>query len=597
LWGLPLSLVSDLSSSQSLNGSEKYSCSDDFFVPALEVIADWWELSPDVAGATLMAAGGSSPELFTNLAGTFLRSDVGFGAIVGSAVFNVLFVVGFCTLAVDKPMELDWYCLSRDSLFYAFVLIMLAMFFGVISPDIIEWYEALILHLLYYVYVYIMSRNDDLRAWAYRMAGRRKAQMAQEDQFAKGLTLGSMKDDDTSITASGPVPMRRQGSNQISFMKLMTTSVNVIDIASTRMELEVSANVNAAFQKYDTDGNGTIDSKELKILCQDLGCPEISDAEVTEILQKVDSDGNGVIDLEEFTAWFLASSQRLRADVSNGFHEHDDDKDGCLTAQQVGHLIRSLSAAIGEEDIADAVKACATDERGLVTKDAFMEWYEKSDLWKHGMEVGESMADEAEGLSLSPPTEGGAKAWIWYLLTLPYVFTFIYTLPDVRRPGRQKYAYLAFFLCLCYMGLFSYFMVSWTETIGATAQIPSVIMGLTFLAAGTSVPDMLSAVIVAKQGEGDQAVSSSIGSNVFDICIGLAFPWLLFIAVYQEAVTVTASNLFISILVLVLTLCILIGLVRYRNWSLPRSSGYWLIFFYFCYVAQQLALTKWDGAC
>jgi sodium/potassium/calcium exchanger 2 len=46
-------------------------------------------------------------------------------------------------------------------------------------------------------------------------------------------------------------------------------------------------------------------------------------------------------------------------------------------------------------------------------------------------------------------------------------------------------------------------------------------MGLTFLAAGTSVPDMLSAIIVAQQGFGDKAVSSTLGSNVFDINIGL----------------------------------------------------------------------------
>ena len=34
------------------------------------------------------------------------------------------------------------------------------------------------------------------------------------------------------------------------------------------------------------------------------------------------------------------------------------------------------------------------------------------------------------------------------------------------------------------------------EIIGATLGVPDVIMGLTFLAAGTSVPDMLAAVIV-----------------------------------------------------------------------------------------------------
>lgn len=56
---------------------------DELFVPALEIIADKWELSNDVAGATLMAAGGSAPELATSFVGSFQRSDVGFGTIVG----------------------------------------------------------------------------------------------------------------------------------------------------------------------------------------------------------------------------------------------------------------------------------------------------------------------------------------------------------------------------------------------------------------------------------------------------------------------------------------------------------------------------------
>ena len=46
------------------------------------------------------------------------------------------------------------------------------------------------------------------------------------------------------------------------------------------------------------------------------------------------------------------------------------------------------------------------------------------------------------------------------------------------------------------------------------------VMGLTFLAAGTSVPDLITSVLVAKQGKGDMAVSSSVGSNIFDVTIG-----------------------------------------------------------------------------
>jgi hypothetical protein len=80
---------------------------DEFFVPALDVMVAKLGISDDVAGATFMAAGGSAPELFTALIGTFEQSSVGFGTIVGSAVFNVLFVVGvFVGLVGLDPMEM-----------------------------------------------------------------------------------------------------------------------------------------------------------------------------------------------------------------------------------------------------------------------------------------------------------------------------------------------------------------------------------------------------------------------------------------------------------------------------------------------------------
>ncbi|CAB1343617.1 unnamed protein product [Coregonus sp. 'balchen'] len=70
---------------------------DDYFVPSLEKICERLHLSEDVAGATFMAAGSSAPELFTSVIGVFItKGDVGVGTIVGSAVFNILCIIGVC---------------------------------------------------------------------------------------------------------------------------------------------------------------------------------------------------------------------------------------------------------------------------------------------------------------------------------------------------------------------------------------------------------------------------------------------------------------------------------------------------------------------
>jgi Ca2+/Na+ antiporter len=49
-------------------------------------------------------------------------------------------------------------------------------------------------------------------------------------------------------------------------------------------------------------------------------------------------------------------------------------------------------------------------------------------------------------------------------------------------------------------------------------------LGLTFVAAGTSFPDCLASLLVARKGAADMAVSNAFGSNIFDILLGLGAP-------------------------------------------------------------------------
>merc|ERR1719348_809885 len=133
---------------------------DHYFVPTLDVIIEKFGISADVAGATFMAAGGSAPELFTSVIGVFIAvSDVGIGTIVGSAVFNVLFVIAACAFASASALKLTAWPLIRDTTFYSIALMVLVAFF---TDDYIQWWEALILFLWYFAYVIFMKFNPFL---------------------------------------------------------------------------------------------------------------------------------------------------------------------------------------------------------------------------------------------------------------------------------------------------------------------------------------------------------------------------------------------------------------------------------------------------
>ena len=84
----------------------------------------------------------------------------------------------------------------------------------------------------------------------------------------------------------------------------------------------------------------------------------------------------------------------------------------------------------------------------------------------------------------------------------------------------KKFFVVTFVGSILWIAVFSYLMVWWAGVTGETIGIPPAVMGLTFLAAGTSVPDLITSVLVAQKGKGDMAVSSSVGSNIFDVCVG-----------------------------------------------------------------------------
>merc|ERR1740129_1693639 len=144
---------------------------DVFFCGAIDMMVDRWEVQADVAGATFMAAGGSAPELFTSLIGAVItENDVGFGTIVGSAVFNVLAVIGACGLSAKVPISLTWWPLFRDCTFYILGLGLLAMFASGPTqtyPDgrkegggYVELWEAILLFFTYILYCTMMYYNE-----------------------------------------------------------------------------------------------------------------------------------------------------------------------------------------------------------------------------------------------------------------------------------------------------------------------------------------------------------------------------------------------------------------------------------------------------
>ena len=97
------------------------------------------------------------------------------------------------------------------------------------------------------------------------------------------------------------------------------------------------------------------------------------------------------------------------------------------------------------------------------------------------------------------------------------------------------------------------------------------------------LPDALSSISVARAGEGDMAVANVLGSNIFNILLGLALPWFIKALIDGEPFALSEDEpILSSVLVLIAFLAYFLWLVARAGWKHNREIG-WLL------LAGQLA--------
>ena len=159
---------------------------------------------------------------------------------------------------------------------------------------------------------------------------------------------------------------------------------------------------------------------------------------------------------------------------------------------------------------------------------------------------------------------------------------FLKIFPDLKK--NPQYYMLTFLIAILFIAGLSWIMVEVAVILAESLNISETIIALTILAGGTSIPDMISSVIVAKQGRGGMAISNAVGSNTFDILIGLGMPWLVFILWKKENVHVGTDNLLSSIWLLFATVVTLLFVLIIQKFKIGKYSGFFLIGLYVLYL-------------
>ncbi|XP_044271397.1 probable sodium/potassium/calcium exchanger CG1090 isoform X2 [Tribolium madens] len=415
---------------------------DEYFVASLDRICEELKMSPDVAGATFMAAGSSAPELATVIIGVFFaKDDIGISGVIGSAVFNIMFVISVCALCTTTVIYLNWWPLIRDCFFYAVsILVMLVT----IQDKMISWIESLFMILMYVVYCIALHYNNYLEQWAQKL----------------------------------PVPCKKIAPDEQS---------------------------------------GLVSYKTLE-------------------------------EERKHPSYGCSPDKPSQESFEQGFDNN----------QLSGPALNQASGGVAP--------APAPIQR---------DYYRPKEY------------DPANTVDpLVKPTDGGLYKQITWGIVFPIHYLCRKTMPDCRSEQYKNWYPFTFFMSMLWISFYSYFMVWMITIIGTTLGIPDTVMGLTFVAAGVSVPDALSSIAVIKEGYGDMAVSNAVGSNVFDILICLGLPWFIKTAIIKPGsdVPVISKGLTYSTLSLLSTVVFLVAATHLNGWKLDRKYGIILMAWYLIFI-------------
>lgn len=528
-----------------------------------------------------MAAGGSAPELFTSFLGVFVaNNDVGFGTIVGSAVFNVLFVIGMCAFFSSSVLELTWWPLARDCSYYSISLCVLAIFFqynyddeASMSPEghvpkQILWWEALVLFLMYIGYVTLMYYNERLqsRVTTFLESKMKKADSSKNEQgvFEKSTMVitPSLEEEASKDTVEEDkkktklqditlleddtkrLPETRRNSKTTNFLRpsqfrtgllhLMISDKAMAETAGIHVVSKFVGNAQETFRKVaqiygqETSEGLSLNWTGFQHLLRDLKAPDLDDhpssnntstdqmAVNKRTFDALDVDQSGSICESEFMQWYHTSENRLEAETHLAFELTDADHSGTIDLKEFRQVLNVLQVSgLSEDAVLECFEQVDVDGNGEISWFEFNQWYRQSlilaehrasRVFSAESEQADQTSDHSgdhhagEGFPAFPRGSDARSpslicAQVLYLINFPIIVMLYSTIPNVNLPQYKRLYTIAFFGSIWWIGVFSYFMVWWAGVVGDVLDIPPKIMGLTFLAAGTSGMSVVCVVV------------------------------------------------------------------------------------------------------
>jgi cation:H+ antiporter len=129
-------------------------------------------------------------------------------------------------------------------------------------------------------------------------------------------------------------------------------------------------------------------------------------------------------------------------------------------------------------------------------------------------------------------------------------------------------------------------LVRAATTLAEIAGVPPAVIGLTVVAIGTSLPELVVSLVAALRGEPELAVANVVGSNIFNVAATLGITALILpLPVHGTAVRLEWPIMFVASL-----LCLVLA----RDGAIDRVEGGFLVVALTVFIAYTVRLARRD---
>merc|ERR1712066_591511 len=145
---------------------------------------------------------------------------------------------------------------------------------------------------------------------------------------------------------------------------------------------EQKNDIREAFNLFDSNASGKIDTKDLKVAMRALGF-EPRKEEIKKMLVEVDKDNSGKLSFDNFLSLMSTkmAEKDTKEEILKAFKLFDDDDTGKISFENLKRVANELGESLTDEELQEMIDEADRNGDGEVSQDEFLRIMKKTSLY------------------------------------------------------------------------------------------------------------------------------------------------------------------------------------------------------------------------